>query len=269
MPTQSVNGLNLSYTELGAGPSTTLRTGPTLVLLHGFPLDSRAWMEVAQKLAGAFRVILPDLRGFGASTNDAPFTIESLADDVHAFLQSKQLTPCILGGLSMGGYIALAFAKKYPQALNGLLLTDTKSAGDTAEGKAGRMKMVEMVKTGGSRAVAEQMFPKMIAEQTVREQPTVVHMLRDIMNACPPKTIEHALLAMRDREDFTPLLATINVPALVIVGKDDAIASVQVAKAMADGLPKGTLIVIPAAGHMAPMEQPHAVAAAIAGYFAR
>jgi pimeloyl-ACP methyl ester carboxylesterase len=259
LPIQSINGFDLSYTETG--------TGPTLVLLHGFPLDARAWHGVADLLASRFRVIMPDLRGFGASASDAPFTIESLADDVFAFLQAKNLGGVILGGLSMGGYVALAFAKKYPQALRGLLLVDTTASGDSIDGKAGRMKRIETVKTGGSRAVAEQMFPKMITEQTIREKPAVVHLLREIMNACPPTTIEHALLAMRDREDFTAMLPSITVPSLVIVGKDDAIIPLDVAYAVASAIGHGTMVVIPSAGHMAPLEQPQAVADAIARFF--
>jgi pimeloyl-ACP methyl ester carboxylesterase len=259
VPTQQINGLEMSYTDRGLGP--------TLVLLHGFPLDSRVWHAVEDHLEANFRIVSPDLRGFGRTASETPFTIESLADDVHALLAALKCTPCILGGLSMGGYVALAYAKKYPSDLKGFSLIDTKSAADTEEGKQGRMKMIELVRQGGSKAVVEQMFPKMIVEKTVREQPAVVHALRGIMSECPPKTIEQALLAMRDREDFTALLPTIKVPSLVIVGDGDAIAAPDLSRAMQAAIPGSQLAVIPNAGHMAPIEQPEAVADALAKFF--
>src|SRR4051812_25394164 len=98
MPTQNVNGTTLSYSERGAGPA--------LALVHGFPLDSRIWEAQLNELSNRFRVIAPDLRGFGHSRSDAPFTMESLADDVHALLEKIGALPCVLGGLSMGGYAA-------------------------------------------------------------------------------------------------------------------------------------------------------------------
>ena len=134
MPQRSVSGTTLDYEEQG--------TGMPLVLLHGFPLDSRIWREQLAALSDRFHVIAPDLRGFGQSKSSDTFTMESLADDVHALLADLQALPCILGGLSMGGYVALAYAKKYPTDLRGLVLIDTKAEGDTAEGKAGREKMI-------------------------------------------------------------------------------------------------------------------------------
>src|SRR5215218_4015337 len=135
MPQRSVNGTTLNYLEQG--------TGTPLVLLHGFPLDSRIWREQIAALSDRFRVIAPDLRGFGQSKSDDAFTMQSLADDVHALLADRGALPAILGGLSMGGYVALAYAKKYPSDLRGLALIDTKAEADTPEGKQGRQKMIE------------------------------------------------------------------------------------------------------------------------------
>ena len=155
MPTGTINGVTLSYTDRGSGTP--------LVLLHGFPLDSRIWDQQAADLSGQCRVITPDLRGFGQSKPETPFTIESLADDVHALLESIVALPCVLGGLSMGGYVALAYAKKYPADLKALALIDTKAEGDTPEGKQGRQKMIDLVREKGSPAVAGQMMPRMFA----------------------------------------------------------------------------------------------------------
>src|SRR5688500_12004506 len=255
MPQRGVNGATLNYEERG--------TGTPLVLLHGFPLDSRIWREQIAGLSDRFRVITPDLRGFGQSKSNEPFTMESLADDVHALLADLQALPCILGGLSMGGYVALAYAKKYPTDLRGLALIDTKAEGDTAEGKAGREKMIELARSQGTKAVAEQMMPKMLAPDADKTRPQVKRELDQIMNAQTPLTIEHALAAMRDRPDLVTSLASIAMPTLVIVGEHDAITPPTGAEKMNKAIPKSTYVVVRGAGHMSPMEQPQQVADAL------
>jgi pimeloyl-ACP methyl ester carboxylesterase len=253
MPVCKLNELDVDYEESGSGRP--------LVLLHGFPLHRGVWEDSAKILAGRFRVIVPDLRGFGRTISEKPFTMESLADDVHQLLAALGATPCVLGGLSMGGYVAQAFAKKYPADLAGLVLIDTKSAADTAEGKQGRNQMIELARSSGSAAIAEQMFPKMIAASSVGTGAAAK--LRAIMESCPVKTIEHALAAMRDREDYTSLFARLPVPLLVVVGDQDAISPPEVARAIVAGAPKGKLAMIAGAGHMVPIEKPAAFAEAI------
>jgi len=234
-----------------------------LVLLHGFPLDARVWKSQRAALAGGFRVITPDLRGFGRSTSDEAFSLVDLADDVHALLQQIGALPCVLGGLSMGGYTALAYVNKYAADLRGLILVDTKAEADTPEGKQGREKMIQLAREKGSKAVADQMMPKMLAPDAEKTRPAVAHELRAIMEACPAKTIEHALAAMRDRPDRSGELASINVPTLVIVGEHDAITPPDVATKMYQSLTHGQLVTIKGAGHMTCMEQPEQVNRAI------
>jgi pimeloyl-ACP methyl ester carboxylesterase len=255
MPVCKLYDAEIAYTDRG--------TGPALVLLHGFPLDSRIWDDAADFLEGKFRVITPDLRGFGRSISDQTFSIESLADDVHHFLAALGVSPCIVGGLSMGGYVAQALAKIYPADLKALVLIDTKSAADTAEGKVGREQMIDLVRKAGSRAIADQMFPKMIAAKSAKSP--AAKKLRSIMEACPPLTIEHALAAMRDREDFTSLLLKLAVPILIVVGAEDAIASPEVARAMNQSAPRSKLAIVPGAGHMTPLETPEAFAEVMIG----
>src|SRR5262245_38101437 len=166
MPYRTINDTLVAYREQG--------TGAPLVLLHGFPLDGRIYEKQIAPLSKKLRVIAPDLPGFGQSRSDRPFSIASLADDVHDLLKAMGALPCALGGLSMGGYIALAFAKKYPGDLTSLLLIDTRSEGDTSEGKANRDKMIETVRASGSKAVADQMLPKMFSEQTLKSNSEAV-----------------------------------------------------------------------------------------------
>ena len=251
MPTQTVNGVTISYTESGSGPP--------LVFVHGFPLDARMWDEQVRALARSHRAIAPDLRGFGKSPSLEPFTIDALADDVHALLRQAGALPCALCGLSMGGYVALALAKKCPTDLRALVLVDTRAEGDTAEAKANRQKMIDLVRQGGAKAVAEQMLPKLLSEQTRRSSAGVVERVRAMIEACPPRTIEHALLALRDRHDYTADLPSIPVPTLILVGEHDAITPPELSRAMHAKIPRSELSIIPGAGHMSPMEQPEAV----------
>jgi pimeloyl-ACP methyl ester carboxylesterase len=251
MPAKTVNGHTLHYEESGRGTP--------LVLLHGFPLDLRIWTKQREALADQFRVITPDLRGFGQSASIATFTLAELAEDVHALLVELKALPCVLGGLSMGGYTVLEYVRKFPADLQGLILIDTKAEGDTPEGKQGRDKMIQLVREKGSPAVAEQMMPKMLAPEAEKNRPAVARELRQIMENCPPLTIEHALAAMRDRTDHTNNLPSIAVPTLIIVGDADAITPPKMAEAMNKAIPRSKLEIIHGAGHMSPMEQPEQV----------
>jgi 3-oxoadipate enol-lactonase len=260
MPQANVNGTTLVYNERGQGPP--------LVLLHGFPLDGRIFAHQLEALADRWRVIVPDLRGFGRSRSNEPFTVASLAEDVHALLEQLGALPCALGGLSMGGYVAFAYAKKYPTDLSALLLIDTRCEGDTAEGKANRDKMIESVRQGGAKAVAEQMFPKMLAPGAAERDAAVAGRAREIMEQCPPLTIEHALAAMRDRDDYCSLLPSIPVPTLIIVGEHDAITPPAGARTMHEHIPRSQLAVIPDAGHLSPLEKRREVNEALRGFLA-
>jgi 3-oxoadipate enol-lactonase len=224
--------------------------GRSLVLVHGFPLDGRIWADQIDELSRWARVIVPDLRGFGRSHCNNPFTIESLADDLHGLLTEIGALPCVLAGLSMGGYVSLAFAEKYSSDLSGLILVDSKAEADSPTAREGRGRMIELVRAGGSAAVAEAMLPKLIYLQAVAER------VRSIILDCPPLTIEHALAAMRDRRDYTEWLAASALPLQVIVGEHDAIAPAAAARDLVGRIGRGGLSVIPDAGHLAPLEQP-------------
>ncbi len=261
MAEKSINGTTLSYEERGSGVP--------VVLLHGFPLDRRIWKDQVDPLSKQYRVIAVDLRGFGQSKSNTPFTMKSLAEDICSLLRAINATPCVLGGLSMGGYVALAFAREYQKDLRGLMLIDTRAEGDTSEGKAGRQKMIDLARTSGSKAVADQMMPKMLAPSTPKNQPAVAQDLQRIMEACPALTIEHALAAMRDRDDQTAFLPSISVPTLILVGQEDAITPPKMAEAMNAQIPRSKLVIIPDAGHMSPMEKPQEVTRAMQELLAR
>lgn len=256
MPTATINGFDLAYDDEGTGDVP-------LVLLHGFPLDRTVWADQVAGLSSVTRVIAPDLRGFGQSRSDVPFTLDTLADDVHSLLRHLDVPRAVVAGLSMGGYVLAAYARLFGGTLAGAAFVDTKADADTADAKAARNKMIEQAGKYGSAAVAQTMLPKMLAPARVAAKGPLVARLTKVMEACPPLTIQHACAAMRDRPDANDLLPQLNLPAAVIVGDADATIPVAVADAMASKLPRGSLHVIKGAGHMVPIEAPEQVNAAL------
>jgi pimeloyl-ACP methyl ester carboxylesterase len=227
------------------------------------------WKAQVDALSLTHRVVAPDFPGFGQSAPPRPFTMESAADNVRA-LAGELLGPhpkFILGGLSMGGYVALAYARRHPKTLAGLMLVDTKAEADTAEGRIGRDKMIALVREKGSAAVGEVMVPKLIAP--VKARPQLVKELREMTDASPPAAIENALVAMKGRLDQSPHLPNINVPTLVMVGDVDQLTPVPVAESMQKAIPGAELAIIRGAGHMSPMEQPEQTNAAMKRFVSR
>jgi pimeloyl-ACP methyl ester carboxylesterase len=248
MPTATIGSTKLHYQQAG--------DGKPVVLVHGYPLSCRIWDDQLTGLSPLVRVFAPDLPGFGLSLPARPFTMESMADLLHEFLQQSSALPCVLGGMSMGGYIALAYARKYAQDLAGLMLIDTRAEADADQARQGREKSIELVRKDGAEAIADQMLPKLLGDTTRRNRPGIVSRLNEILSECDPKAIEYALVALRDRLDQTMILPSIKVPTLIVTGQQDVIAPPAIAQAMHAAIGGSTLAVIPDAGHMPPMEQP-------------
>jgi 3-oxoadipate enol-lactonase len=241
------------------------------VLLHGFPLSRAMWRPQVEALQKSHRVIVADLRGFGGTS---PFTgtpaVELMADDVAELLDALKVTePVTLGGLSMGGYVALAFARRHPARLARLILADTRAEPDAAEGKANRDKMIEFLKTHSVADVFEQMLPKLVCDETRAKKPEVVEELRRIAAAQTPAGAAAALQALRDRPDAKPSLGTIKVPTLVIVGTEDTLTPPSAAETLANGIAGSRLEKIAGAGHMSNLEQPLAFNTALLGFLRR
>ncbi len=233
-------------------------TGPPIVLLHAFPLSREMWRPQIDALRNDYRVIAPDLRGFGGTGRfDGLPSIMQLADDVARLLDKLGLTkPVVLGGLSMGGYVALAFARQYPARLRGLILADTRAEADNDESKANRDKLIAFARSHTVVEVLEQLLPKLIGEETRTQRPLVVETVRRIASAQAIDGVIDALAALRDRPDATPHLAKINVPTLVIVGAADLLTPPGMAKTLVNGIPGAHLAVVNGAGHLANLEKP-------------
>jgi len=240
-------------------------SGPPVLFLHGFPLDHSMWAEQLSALAASHRVIAPDLRGFGASgVTPGKVTMVQMADDCAGLIDALGIqTPIALVGLSMGGYVAWQFVQRHAAKLGKLVLCDTRSVADTPQAAETRLKMAEHVLKHGTSAVAEAMLPKLFAPATYEKRPQVVESVRRMMLAAPPTGVAAAQHGMAARPDVSSMLPTIQVPTLVICGEHDAISPLAEMRTIAESIPGATLVVVPDAGHMAPMENPGVVNAAL------
>jgi pimeloyl-ACP methyl ester carboxylesterase len=249
----NLNGIRLRYEEAGAGPA--------LLLLHAFPLSGAMWRQQVGALQGQHRLIAPDLRGFGGS--DAPpdtYTMDEYADDMAALLDRLGLAQAAVCGISMGGYIAMAFLRRHAARASALVLADTKAAADSGEARAGRESNARLAETQGAAALAEKLIPGLVssaAPQSLRNE------LRAMIAANPPTGIAGALRGMALRPDATPYLGAIDVPTLVIVGVEDGLTPPAEAAALQARIPGSQLLEIPAAGHLSSMEAPAAFSTAL------
>jgi 3-oxoadipate enol-lactonase len=248
----AIGGRQLSYQAVGGGPP--------LVLAHAFPFDGRMWRQTAAALAGRARVITPDLRGFGHSElGPDAFSIADLADDLAALLDALNLPAAAVGGLSMGGYVALAFAQRHRNRLRSLILADTKAAADTPEGRNGRAAAIALVEAQGVAAMLDRQIPHLLSASASESLRAEVRSL----GAQPARTVVAAIRALRDRPDRTAELPSITVPTLVVVGTEDALSPPAHAVAMAAAIPHARVAQIPGAGHLANLQNPDAFAAAL------
>ncbi len=245
--------------------------GPAVLLIHGFPLDHSMWDAQRRALRDRYRVIIPDLRGFGRrGTTKDPVSISNWADELAMLLDAVGVkTPVTVCGLSMGGCIALAFAQKYAARMSGLVLCDMRSVGESPEGQANRRKLAERVLTEGPTVAAEVMLPRLFGPQTNEDHPEIVDQIRNVILATSSRSIAAGQHALADRPDFTAFLPMVAVPTLVIVGEHDVISPPAEMQATAAAIPGAEFVTVPNAGHMAPIENAPAVNAALIAFLNR
>jgi pimeloyl-ACP methyl ester carboxylesterase len=220
-------------------------------LIHGYPLDHTIWNDVAPLLKNDFDLILPDLRGFGQSaTVETPYTLSDMADDLAGLLDHLKLQKVALAGHSMGGYIALAFAKKYPQRVSGLGLIASQAAADSPEGKDRRYQTAADVAQKGVGVVSEAMTPKLSADGRAQA------FVRALIEKQTPSAVMGALKAMAEREDLLSHLSSVTFPVTLIHGNADLLILIERAQEIKVVLPSARLVEIQGAGHMPMMEFP-------------
>lgn len=231
-------------------------TGTPLVLLHAFPLSSAMWLEQREGLGGRFRVITPDLRGFGGSVlgEDEP-SIDLMADDVARMMRSKGLDRAVVGGLAMGGYVAMALCRRHPERVVGLVLANT-SAGPDPEPEVRLRQAARLEAEDSVRVLVDEVLPRMVGPTTYRQRPLVYGRVRGLVQATPVRAAAWALRAIASRPEAFVTLRGIKVPVLVMAGAEDELATQDDARAMVEALPNAELLVIPRAGHLSAVEQP-------------
>ncbi|MCA9266140.1 MAG: alpha/beta fold hydrolase [Planctomycetales bacterium] len=250
---------------------TVSGTGPVVLLVHGFPLDHTMWAGQLGVLSDEYTLVAPDLRGFGQSPPLASdqLTMGQCAEDLMELIQERWPDESVvLCGLSMGGYIAWEFWKRYRGRLRGLVLCDTRAAADSPEVARGRQMMAMRVIESGADEVADVMLPKLFANDTVERDPLVVERINGTMRSTSPATIAAAQRGLAARESYVDRLPSVDLPCLCVCGEQDVITPTTEMREMAGVMPRATYVEIPHAGHMAPLEQPKVVNAHLREFLA-
>ncbi|MDZ7290141.1 MAG: alpha/beta fold hydrolase [candidate division KSB1 bacterium] len=254
--TTDINGVRYFFVDAGKGLP--------VLFIHGFPFSHAIWQPQIEALAKHFRIIAPDLRGHGESAaSSGVYTMDAFAEDLRALIDVCNCGPVVLAGHSMGGYIAFAFYRKFPQQVRALILVCTRASADSEEGKAGRERLAQRVEREGAPAVVEQMLPKMLAAATVASRPDLVDHVRNMMLGTSVSGLAGSLRGMAVRPSSLELLPHLAAPTLVISGSEDLLIPTQEAETMAKTIPGAQLQLIPHAGHLASLENPSDVTAAI------
>jgi len=246
----TVNDIEMAYDDLG--------NGPAVLLIHGFPLNRQMWQPQLLPLAGAgYRVIAPDLRGFGAS--DAPavgYSMNGFADDLVALLDALQIERAVVGGMSMGGYILMNLLERYPDRVRAACFIATKSAADDEAGRERRSALAAEAERLGANPIIKIFAELLFAQETMQQRPELIARVTSWMRDASPKGLAGGLLAMRDRKDYTSLLSSFRLPSLVVAGSEDRAASPDAARTLIAGITGCASRIIDHAGHMVNLEQP-------------
>jgi pimeloyl-ACP methyl ester carboxylesterase len=259
--------MSRQYCHIGARTIAYLDSAPqhnelrVVVLLHAFPIGANLWEPQLRGIAQGWRLIAPDLRGFGGSTDvDSPAAL-SMADyagDVVDLLGELGIKRAVFGGCSMGGYALLALYQAHPEMFEGMIIANSRAGADSPEARANRRNMLALVDREGPSGVAKDMMPRLLGKTTHETNSTVEPFVRRLIKQQSPAAIRGAIDRMMHRPDSTPMLASVTVPTLVITGEEDAMIPIDESRRMASAMPGATLVIIPGAGHLSNLEQPDA-----------
>lgn len=253
-------------------PAATSGAGTPVVLLHAFPLDGRMWAPQAEALAGTgtYQVILPDLRGFGAAKEQVveEAGMDLLADDLARLLDDRGLDRVVLGGLSLGGYVAFAFVRRHADRLSGLLLLSTRAGADAEEARAKRLAMADRVLAEGNGFVPEVMLPRLLGPTTLKERPELVQRVTGLIAEQDPRAVAAAQRGMAARPDSSDVLGSIAVPTLVVTGEEDKLTGPDEGRELAAGIPGARFLLVEQAGHLVNLERPEVVNEALLDFVA-
>jgi pimeloyl-ACP methyl ester carboxylesterase len=242
--------IEIGYDDVG--------TGTPVVFLHGFPHNRTLWSPQVHALVDRARCIAPDLRGFGDTTADRPFTVDQYADDVICLIDALRIERAVVVGLSMGGYVAFALWRKHRTRVRALVLADTRAGIDTEDVRRRREDLITLAREKGSAAIADAMITGMLGKSTRERCPEIIETVYRMLAAAPIDGVVGALEAMLARPDATTALASIDVPTLIVVGDEDVLTPVKESQAMHRGIRGSRLEVLSGAGHVSNFERPAA-----------
>jgi pimeloyl-ACP methyl ester carboxylesterase len=245
-----VRGIELAYDDRGSGPA--------VVLLHGYPFNRTMWREQAEALIEKYRVITPDLRGLGETTvkGDEPATMEEMARDVVALLDELRIGRVTLCGLSMGGYVAFAFYRRFPLRVRSLVLADTRAQADTEEVRRNRAEQAEKILREGMELIADDFLKKVLTRETLAGKPETVAHVREMILKTTPQGAANALRGMAVRPDQTAFLEQVLAPTLILVGSKDELTPPGDAELMHREIRGSRLEIIKGASHLSNLERP-------------
>jgi 3-oxoadipate enol-lactonase len=238
--------------------------GNPVVMIHGYPLNRQIWRSQWEGLADNARIIAPDLRNHGETIvygqnnlSETTHSMDLLAEDLAQLLDALRISsPVIVNGLSMGGYAAFAFYRKYPERVRGLILTATRARSDSEAEIENRIKAINIAQNQGVGAIVVSMLPRLVSPNTIMHNSDLVERIREIMLSSSIEGLVGDLRGMMARLDSIPLLWKIRIPSLVLAGRDDQIIPIVEAQAMNDLISDSRLEIIDNAGHLLNMEQP-------------
>lgn len=227
------------------------------------------WSRVTQDLAVARQVVTVDLRGFGESDVAADGAMDRMAQDVRAVVTAESLGRVAVAGLSMGGYVSMAYLRRYPLEVAALVLANTRAAGDSDAARRGRLALIEQVRKRGTIAAVEAVLPKLLAPEAYSEQTELVEEVREMAMAARPEGVIAALTGMAIRSDSTDLLAAVSMPYLVVAGTRDVLIPYDDQARISAAIEGAELVSIDGAGHLSSLENPEAFVSAVADFLER
>ncbi|HRE84368.1 MAG TPA: alpha/beta fold hydrolase [Opitutaceae bacterium] len=252
MPSFARDNLTLSFDDLGP------RSCPVLLLIHGHPFDRSMWApQIQAAQAKGWRALAPDLRGYGQSgITPGKVAFKTFADDLAALLRHVDVTQAVIAGLSMGGQIVMELFHHAPELFRATVLADTSPAPETPEGRRQRTAMAHRLETEGMSGYAHEVLPRMISPRTIARDPKVADHVLQMMLSTSPQGAAAALRGRAERRDYRDLIRTIEVPSLIMVGREDSFISQADAEAVHRSLPASEFAIIDDAGHLPNLEQP-------------
>ena len=246
----NINNLNLSYDDVGEG-------NIPIIFLHGFPFDKSMWAKQLDFFATTNRVIAIDIRGFGKSTDEStPLSIDLFSDDLMLFMNQMKISKAIICGLSMGGFIALNAQARFPDRFEAIILCDTQCIADTIEVKLNRYKTIDEIALNGTLNFNEAFIKKVFCKNSFTNKQEIVTQLRSVVMANPEQIIINGLKALAERSETCSTLSEINIPTLIICGREDEVTPLEQSEFLHTSIKASALHIIDDAGHVSNIEQP-------------